>query len=117
MSKIIIAGSRDYNYMFKLEELIEESGFEITEVVCGMARGVDELGFRWATLHNIPIKEFPADWNQYGKKAGPIRNKAMSEYADAAIILCYDDSKGSLNMEQCMLETNKPYYMSILSRE
>lgn len=71
-------------------------------VVSGKAKGVDTLGERWAKRNNIPVKEFPAKWDdleaegalvregQYGKyncKAGFMRNGQMAEYADALIAI------------------------------
>lgn len=98
--KVIIAGPRDcYDYELVVKA-IEESKFEITEVVSGKAKGVDSLGERWAKRNNIPVADFPAKWNdleaegalvregQYGKynaKAGFVRNGQMAEYADALI--------------------------------
>lgn len=113
--RCIIAGSRNYNYMYKLEEVINTSEFEITEVVSGGCRGVDQLGERWAREHNIPIKQFPADWQKYGKRAGPIRNRLMGEYADAGVILAYPDSRGSHNMLDVLMELKKDYYIEYLS--
>ena len=115
--KIVIVGSRNYHYMYKLEEAIEKSGFEITEVVCGMADGVDRLGWTYAKNNNIPIKEFPADWTKCGRRAGPIRNEQMAEYGDALICLMYEDSKGSANMVKCMEKLEKQVYVEMLTME
>ncbi len=96
--KVIIAGSRTISDRESVEAAIKASGFEITEVVCGMARGVDTEGFNWAKDNNIPVKEFHADWEKYGRAAGPIRNKQMAEYADALIAIMAPNSKGTKNM-------------------
>ena len=96
--KVIIAGSRDIDNMGYVEEAIKESGFEITEVVCGLCRGVDLLGKEWALKNNVPIKEFPPNWNLYGNAAGPIRNKEMAEYAEALIAIRKAGSKGTTHM-------------------
>lgn len=96
--KVIIAGCRNFHNYKTLLDAISESGFEITEVVCGGATGVDALGEKWAKEHNIPIKYFPADWDKWGKAAGPKRNKQMSEYADALIALWDGMSRGTNNM-------------------
>jgi hypothetical protein len=114
---VVIAGSREYTYAFRLEKAIADSGFEITEVVSGCARGVDHMGEVWAAKHGIPITKFPADWDKHGKAAGPIRNEQMSEYADALILLMYPDSRGSANMLKCMQKLNKPYHVELLSYE
>lgn len=44
--KTIIAGSRDIHDADLLEQTIKQSGFEITVVVSGCAKGVDKLGKR-----------------------------------------------------------------------
>jgi len=96
--KVIIAGSREITSMHYVNLAIQESGFDITEVVSGGARGVDQLGERWAKEHGIPIKRFLPNWEKYGKKAGPLRNKLMSLYADALIAVYDGESKGTKNM-------------------
>lgn len=96
--KTIIAGSRGMdNYEF-IKSTILESGFEITEVVSGGARGADRLGERYAKEMGIPIKQFIPDWDGLGKKAGHVRNREMGDYADALIVVIIDDSKGSVGM-------------------
>jgi len=96
--KVIIAGKRDcYDYQ-SLIEAIGDSKFNISEVVSGGASGADSLGERFAEENGIPLKRFPADWDKHGFSAGPIRNQAMSLYADALIALWDGQSKGTGNM-------------------
>ena len=96
--KVIIAGSRHITDRDFVEQAIEDSGFEITEVVCGKAQGVDTVGEEWANDNDIPVKPFPAEWKRYGRAAGPIRNREMAEYADALIAIPDIGSKGTANM-------------------
>lgn len=124
--KVIIAGTRykdadqrvpfdDYNLV---AEAVARSGFNITEVVSGCAIGADRLGERWAASNSIPVKEMPAtpaDWDQYGKAAGPMRNRRMAEYADAAIVVWDGKSPGSRNMVENMIRRKKPYYVALTS--
>lgn len=109
--KIIVAGSREGFVLRNVYEAIEQSGFNITEVVSGTARGVDSMGEQWAKSNNITIKQFPANWNAYGKKAGFIRNKEMADYAEG-LVACWDGfSKGTLNMIQEMKKLNKVVFV------
>lgn len=98
--KTIIAGSRaitDYQFIkYNLNNL--GFYFDITEVVCGMAKGADLLGKQWAEENNIPVKEFPADWDKYGRRAGYIRNVEMAEYADALVAFWDGKSMGTQHM-------------------
>lgn len=96
--KVIIAGSRDIIDLNEVKQAIADSGFEISEVVCGCARGVDELGMIWATNNDIPVKRMPADWRRYGKQAGRERNIAMARYADALIAVWDGESPGTHHM-------------------
>jgi hypothetical protein len=96
--KTIIAGSRNIiNYQVLLNAL-KEYKFPITEVVSGTASGVDKLGEFYSKVNNIPLKQFPADWNKYGKKAGYLRNVQMAEYAEALIAIWDGISKGTKMM-------------------
>jgi hypothetical protein len=96
--RVIIAGSRDIADPRALQAALQEVDWRITQVVCGMARGADKLGYDWAKANNIPIAEFPADWNRYGKSAGHRRNAEMAKNADALLALWDGQSRGTNNM-------------------
>ena len=110
--KVIIAGSRHMPFgMFHLiDEAVKESNFQVTEVVCGLARGADMFGGKWAVNNSIPVKTFPANWDEHGKAAGPIRNQQMAEYADALIVFIWDGSRGSKDMLMRMERMKKPTF-------
>jgi len=96
--KTIIAGSRtcfDYSLLLKA---IQECGWEVTEVISGMANGADALGVRYASENKLPIHKFPADWKTYAKSAGYIRNQKMAEEAEALIAIWNGYSSGTANM-------------------
>ena len=96
--KTIIAGSRDITDYQLVVDAVKESGFQITNVVSGMAVGVDTLAIQYASENNLPLSEFPADWNKYKKAAGPVRNRQMAEASDALIAVWDGESRGTKNM-------------------
>lgn len=101
MIRLIIAGPRDYYDQEKVFRDIHtfQGKFGIDEIIFGGASGVDTLAEEYANLYQIPFKLFPADWEKYGKAAGPIRNRKMAEYANA--LLAFDKgTKGTRNMIQ-----------------
>ena len=63
-----------------------------------MARGVDFLGGLWAHNRGIPVAEFPADWDKYGKRAGYLRNEEMARNAEALIAIWNGKSPGTKHM-------------------
>jgi hypothetical protein len=95
---VIIAGSRHFNCMQTLEDAIADSGFDITCVVSGAAKGVDLLGERWAQARGIGIRSFPADWKKHGRGAGPIRNEEMARVGEALLALPCPCSRGTKDM-------------------
>ena len=111
--KLIIAGSRSITSIEIIEEAIHNSGWrnEITEVVSGYANGVDKLGEMWAEKNSIPIRRFPANWKKYGRKAGSIRNKEMSEYGDKLIAIWDGNSTGTIDMVKQMKIAEKLVYL------
>ena len=122
--RVVIAGTRYKDSINKIPfddyalvvQSVVRSGFDITEVVCGDAIGVDKLGERWATAFDVDIYYMPVtpmEWKQYGKVAGPMRNRRMAEYCDAAIIIWDGVSPGTRNMIDEMIRVKKPYYIGM----
>lgn len=101
--KIIIAGSRSITDYEKLASVMSQLTAGVSprnayEIVSGGADGVDQLGERWAEEYDCPVARFEADWDKYGKSAGPIRNEKMAVYADILIALWDGESAGTENM-------------------
>ena len=98
--KVIIAGGRDYDDYETLSRIcfgVLEAKEEV-EIVSGGCSGADKLGERWGYENDHAIKVFPADWERHGKKAGPIRNWDMAQYADGLIAFWDGKSKGTKSM-------------------
>lgn len=108
---VVIAGTRTITDYDAVVTAIEESGYTITEVVSGTASGVDTLGERWASEHDIDINRFDPD--DYADPDNPEpkfhrRNRAMAEYADA-LIAVWNGSSGTAHMIECAKEAGIPY--------
>jgi hypothetical protein len=112
--KVIIAGSRTIKDRWTIYEAIHTAAFPIHEVVCGGARGVDTVGRHWGKIHGIPVCEFPADWERYGRGAGAIRNTEMGDYADALIAVWDGKSPGTNHMVTYMRKIGKPVYVKVV---
>lgn len=100
MFRVIIAGSRDFDDYLLLQDHADYmlSRQEDIEIVSGGASGADALGERYAKDRGYKLKIFPADWAKYGRRAGPIRNREMAEYADALLAYWDGKSRGTKNM-------------------
>ena len=102
-NRIIIAGSRSCPedsaiLKDKINKILLHIDCYDTEIVSGTCKGADILGENYAKDNKLPIKQFPADWDKHGNKAGYIRNKEMAEYATHLIALWDGESKGTKMM-------------------
>lgn len=113
--RVIIAGSRsydDYNALKDYCDLVIYTyirRYKIkhpdVEIISGGCSGADKLGERYAQANGWKCRVFVADWERYGKSAGPIRNGEMAEYAIKSpdgygVLIAFPgiNSKGTKNM-------------------
>lgn len=101
--KLIITGSRTITDYEAVRSAVADTGLgkkygRSIEVVCGMARGADMLGYEFARRNGLVCYEFPANWNKHGKRAGILRNIEMGEFSDALLALWDGESKGTEQM-------------------
>ena len=108
--RIIVAGTRTFSDYELLRNRLDDFISKLKQkhpdkqvvIITGAAKGADQLGSFYARSHNIPLKEFPADWTTYGKAAGPIRNQQMLDYAlheiPVLIVFWDGESRGTKNM-------------------
>lgn len=109
----IIAGSRSIKDPELIHRAILDSGFKISKVISGKAKGVDILGWHWAKVHNVPCDEYPVtkeEW-EISKAAGHIRNAKMETVGKQGIILIENNSTGSEGMLKLMRTNKKPVHI------
>ena len=105
--RVLICGDRNWTNQEMIEDKlaflisIVYSPLDIL-VIQGEARGADSLARLAAESLNIPVIKFPAQWDLYGRAAGPIRNKQMLEEGKPDMVLAFHDniqaSKGTKYM-------------------
>ena len=110
--KLIIAGSRSITEYDAVVSAFQEWPYaEATEIVSGGARGVDRLGERVAKEWQLPVTKFIPGWDEFGKRAGILRNIEMANYADGLIAVWDGKSKGTLHMIETMTHLGKPVFV------
>ncbi len=66
------------------------------------------LGEKYAAENGFKIKRYPAEWDKYGKMAGPIRNERMAKSADYVICFWNSQSRGTKSMVEYTRKYGKP---------
>jgi hypothetical protein len=64
-------------------------------IISGAAKGPDDLARMYAERNSVPCILFPAQWEEYGKSAGFVRNSEMLKYAEYVLAFYDGVSKGT----------------------
>lgn len=115
MIRVLVCGSRTFKdrwHLFNtLYDFVEERNLKSEPdelgnwlpsgltIVHGGAKGADLIADEWAVVNWVPIDEHKADWNKYGRAAGPIRNKQMLDTGvDVVIAFPRGEARGTRHM-------------------
>lgn len=86
--RVLVCGSR--NWADRAAILRELSRFpQGTTIIEGGCRGADRLAVGAAEELGFKVVEFRADWKQYGRAAGPIRNRRMLDEGRPDLVLAF----------------------------
>lgn len=97
--RVLVCGGRDYknkDLVFETLARIHDKT-PITLLIEGGANGADFWGGYWADQNCIPHLRVPADWNRYGRGAGPRRNLRMLDYKPE-LVVAFPGNNGTENM-------------------
>lgn len=102
MSRLLITGSRNHQWtpydshalLIAVRKILEKT-HALPTLVHGGATGADtEAALAGQRLLGLPIEVHRADWNTYGRAAGPIRNKEMVNLGADLCLAFPDHPKG-----------------------
>lgn len=118
---VTVAGPRNYTNKEFVDKMLEEILSDILakevlpiHIVEGGAYGVDALAKLYALQNELPYTEVKADWDKYGRSAGPRRNQKMAEMSDYCIVF-FKGSRGSASMIAEALKQDVPVYVVSIS--
>jgi hypothetical protein len=98
--KVLVCGGRDFAdkewLVAELDHLHHAS--KITLLVNGGAPGADTLASNWAITRGIAVSVYRADWEKYGRAAGPIRNQEMLDSEKPDAVLAFPGGRGTADM-------------------
>ena len=80
------------------------------KIIQGGAGGADTIALAYAERFGLEKQTFKADWEKYGKGAGPIRNQEMLDQGDPSLVLAFHNdirsSKGTKDMIRRSVKNN-----------
>jgi predicted Rossmann fold nucleotide-binding protein DprA/Smf involved in DNA uptake len=113
IKRVVIAGCRDYDNYNEAKAYIDICLSNIRKrneiiIISGGAKGADSLGERYAEENGFKVEKYPADWERYGRSAGPRRNRQMAEISDYVICFWDGESRGTRSMIESARKFGKP---------
>ncbi len=98
--RLIIAGSRGVDNVRLVRFAFRQFRHYkvVIEIVCGGAKGIDQLGADLAEERGIALNLKLAEWDVHGKSAGYIRNTEMADCADGLLAIWDLKSRGTKHM-------------------
>jgi hypothetical protein len=102
--RVLVCGDRNWTDQAFIDQTLDQI-HEVQGIVCiieGEARGADRMARSWAASRNVPFLAFPAEWNRYGKAAGPIRNRKQFDEGQPDLVVAFHNdlpnSRGTRDM-------------------
>ena len=100
--RALICGSRFFTDIDAIRALVDTFSPD-TVVIHGAAPGADTYAGVCARQAGLEVESYPADWDQYGKAAGTIRNTQMLVEGRPDIVYAFpggplNETKGTKNM-------------------
>ena len=98
---VLVTGDREWN---DLETMVRELETlpPNTILIHGDCRGADKMAGLIGDELGLTVVPVPADWIQYGKSAGPIRNRKMYDTYKPTLVLAFhkniNQSSGTRDM-------------------
>lgn len=104
--KVLVCGSRNLTEPMILVHIFDSLIKPDDHVIFGDARGVDFAIHLYCHIKGIDHDEpYEADWDLFGKAAGPIRNSIMVDKCNIGI--CIGKTKGTLDTKRKLFMNNK----------
>lgn len=75
--KVLITGSREWLNYAAMVEQFDKLPLGTTIVHGHCPRGADAMADGLAKKRGFEVRRYPANWDRFGKGAGPIRNQEM----------------------------------------
>jgi hypothetical protein len=99
--RVLICGDRNWTDLESIRCHVNALP-EGTVVIEGDCRGADRMAGIAARERGLTVEVYPADWNQYGKRAGYLRNTQMLVEGKPDLVLAFHhdilQSKGTAMM-------------------
>lgn len=105
--KLLICGDRHWTQEAPIRKVLERYEPTAVTVIHGDAPGADRIAGRIANEMGFSVDPFPAEWEKYGRPAGPIRNRQMLKEGPDLVVAFHSDIESSKGTKDMLEISNK----------
>lgn len=120
--RVLVCGSRDWRDYHAIAVVLDGLDEAATNklgrltVIEGGAKGADSCAASWCEANKewVDHEVFPAEWETYGKSAGPVRNREMLEKGKPDAVWAFkthEESRGTNHMVNLARKAGIPVYV------
>jgi len=106
--RVCVSGSREYRVLENVDRVLAALPRGIV-VVHGGAIGVDSRADGAARRLGLPVEVWEPDWERYGRRAGPLRNREMVATCDFLYAFWNGVSRGTASAIQAAIDEDVPF--------
>ena len=113
--RVLVCGGRDFDdvglMISVLDRLHTEKSF--TVVIHGNSRGADSIADAWASRRGVAREPYGlprGEWDELGKKAGPLRNQQMLDEAKPDLVVAFPGGGGTKDLVRRAVKARVPLH-------
>ena len=98
--RVLVCGGRDFDDVGLINSVLDrlhtEKSFSV--LIHGNARGADRMADAWAWCRGVPREPYAlpqGEWDELGKKAGPLRNQRMLDEGKPDLVVAFPGGGGT----------------------
>jgi hypothetical protein len=97
--RVLVCGGRDFDDARLMNSVLDRLHTEnfFTVLIHGNARGADKIADAWASCRGVPREPYEVpqgEWDEFGKKAGPLRNQRMLDEGKPELVVAFPAKTG-----------------------
>lgn len=85
--KTAVIGSQTITDYDVVAAALKNCGWEITDMLCGTGRGVEQLAVDWAAKNRKPVHLYATEESRYGRTARRRRDDLMVDHSQALVVI------------------------------
>jgi hypothetical protein len=111
--RVLVCGGREFDDVGLMISILDRLHTEkfFTVLIHGNARGADSMADSWAWRRGVPREPYKVtqgEWDELGKKAGPLRNQRMLDECKPDLVVAFPGGGGTKDMVKRAVKAGVP---------